>query len=114
MVPLFPKTVHVMSPERENVQISQFAWGIGTPIASPICLEHCTTGSVPLDFLFFSQRRHAMLSWALSFLIIALIAGALGLWGLEGMAMQVAWILFVVFLILFLVSLVTGRRTPIS
>jgi uncharacterized membrane protein YtjA (UPF0391 family) len=63
---------------------------------------------------FFRKRRYPMLSWALTFLIIALIAGALGLFGLQGMAMQVAWILFVVFLVLFIVSLVTGRRTPIS
>ena len=55
-----------------------------------------------------------MLSWALTFLVIALIAGALGFFGLQGISMQIAWLLFVVFLILFVVSLVTGRRTPIS
>ena len=55
-----------------------------------------------------------MLSWAVAFLIIALIAGALGMFALQGLAMNVAWILFVVFLVLFVVSLLTGRRTPVS
>jgi uncharacterized membrane protein YtjA (UPF0391 family) len=54
-----------------------------------------------------------MLSWALAFLVIALIAGALGFFGLQGAAMNVAWVLFVVFLILFVVSLVMGRRTTV-
>jgi uncharacterized membrane protein YtjA (UPF0391 family) len=51
-----------------------------------------------------------MLRWAIVFLIVALIAGALGLFQLEGLAMQISWILFVVFLVLFVVSLVVGRR----
>ncbi len=55
-----------------------------------------------------------MLRWALLFLIIALIAGAFGFWGLEGTAMWIAEVLFVVFLILAVVSLVMGRRGPVS
>jgi uncharacterized membrane protein YtjA (UPF0391 family) len=51
-----------------------------------------------------------MLRWALTFLIVALIAGILGFGALEGLAMWFAKVLFVVFLILFLVSLVAGRR----
>jgi uncharacterized membrane protein YtjA (UPF0391 family) len=46
-----------------------------------------------------------MLSWAIVFLIIALIAGALGLWRVEAVSSQVAWVLFVIFLILFVVGL---------
>ena len=53
-----------------------------------------------------------MLRWALVFLLIALVAGALGLVGVEWMAREIAWILFVVFLILFIVSLVLGRGGP--
>jgi len=52
------------------------------------------------------------LRWALMFLIIALVAGALGMWSLEGTAMYIARVLFVVFLVLFLLSFVMGRRTP--
>jgi len=55
-----------------------------------------------------------MLRYALIFLIVALISGALGMWRLEGLAMQIAWILFVVFLVLFVVSLITGRRPRIG
>lgn len=51
-----------------------------------------------------------MLRWAILFLIIALIAGALGLFRIEGVASEIAWVLFAVFLILFVVSLVMGRR----
>lgn len=46
-----------------------------------------------------------MLSWAIVFLIIALIAGALGLWRVEAVSSEVAWVLFVIFLILFVVGL---------
>jgi uncharacterized membrane protein YtjA (UPF0391 family) len=55
-----------------------------------------------------------MLRWALIFLIIALLAGALGLGGLEGTAMYIARILLIIFVVLFVVSLITGRRTPIE
>jgi uncharacterized membrane protein YtjA (UPF0391 family) len=55
----------------------------------------------------------AMLSWAITFLIIGLIAGVLGLTGIAGAATQIAWILFVVFLVLFVVSLVMGRRSRV-
>ena len=54
-----------------------------------------------------------MLSWALTFLIIGLIAGVLGLSGIAGAATQIAWILFVIFLILAVVGFVMGRRPPV-
>jgi uncharacterized membrane protein YtjA (UPF0391 family) len=50
-----------------------------------------------------------MLSWAMTFLVIALIAAVLVFSGLAGTATNIAWILFVVFLVAFLISLVTGR-----
>ncbi len=53
-----------------------------------------------------------MLRWAIVFLIIALIAGALGLFRVEWMATEIAWVLAVVFLILFVLSLVMGKRGP--
>jgi uncharacterized membrane protein YtjA (UPF0391 family) len=51
-----------------------------------------------------------MLSWALTFLVIALIAAALGFGGIAGAATGIAKILFFVFLVAFLISLVMGRR----
>lgn len=47
-----------------------------------------------------------MLSWALVFLVVALIAGAFGFWGVASVATGFAKILFVVFLVLFLGSLI--------
>src|SRR6218665_2450350 len=46
------------------------------------------------------QRSRAMLSWAITFLIIALIAAVLGFGGMAGAAASAAKICFVVFLIL--------------
>ena len=56
----------------------------------------------------------AMLSWALTFLIIALVAGVLGFGVIAGTAASVAKILFFVFLILFVVGLLMGRRGPVA
>ena len=47
-----------------------------------------------------------MLGWALTFLVVALIAGVLGFTSIAGAAMGVAKILFFVVLVLFVVSLV--------
>ncbi len=56
-----------------------------------------------------------MLGWALAFLVIALIAGALGFGGIAGAATGIAKILFVAFLILFVLALIFGRtRKPVA
>ena len=47
-----------------------------------------------------------MLGWALTFLVVALIAGVLGFTSVAGAAMGIGKILFFVFLVLFVVSLV--------
>ena len=47
-----------------------------------------------------------MLGWALTFLVVALVAAVLGFTSVAGAAMGVAKILFFVFLVLFLVTLV--------
>ncbi len=57
-----------------------------------------------------------MLGWALTFLIIALIAAALGFGGIAGTAVGIAKLIFFVAIVLFVISLVyglvTGRRPP--
>jgi uncharacterized membrane protein YtjA (UPF0391 family) len=53
-----------------------------------------------------------MLHWALTFLIIALIAGFLGFGGIAGTATGMAKILFFVFLILFAISFIVPRFRP--
>jgi uncharacterized membrane protein YtjA (UPF0391 family) len=47
-----------------------------------------------------------MLQWALTFLVLALIAGVLGFGGVASMSIEIARILFVVFIILFIIAAV--------
>jgi uncharacterized membrane protein YtjA (UPF0391 family) len=58
-----------------------------------------------------------MLQWALSFLILALIAGFLGFSGVAVMSIEIARILFGVFLFLFLLTAIVhalrGKAPPI-
>lgn len=50
-----------------------------------------------------------MLSWALFFFLLAIIAAILGFGGIAGAASGIAQLLFVGFLIIAVVVLVTGR-----
>ncbi len=54
-----------------------------------------------------------MIGWAITFLVVALIAAVLGFSGIAGMAANIAWILFVVGLILAVVFFIAGRRPPV-
>ena len=49
-----------------------------------------------------------MLGWAVTFLIIALIAAVLGFGGIAGTAIEIAKIIFFVAIVLFLISAVLG------
>lgn len=49
-----------------------------------------------------------MMSWVVTFLIIALVAGLLGFGGIAGASIEFAKIVFFVALILFLISAVVG------
>jgi uncharacterized membrane protein YtjA (UPF0391 family) len=70
-------------------------------------------GTAPISGRFApSIGANAMFSWAILFLIVALVAAVLGFTGLAGTAVNIAWILFVVGLILFVVFAVMGRRGP--
>jgi len=51
-----------------------------------------------------------MIGYAVTFLVIALIAAVLGFSGIAGVATNIAWILFVVGLILAIVFALRGRR----
>jgi uncharacterized membrane protein YtjA (UPF0391 family) len=53
-----------------------------------------------------------MLNWAITFLVIALIAAIFGFGILAGTAMEIARIIFFVFIVLFIISFFTGRKTP--
>jgi len=62
------------------------------------CLER--VGQAPL------KENTAMLTWALIFLVVALVAGVLGFTTIAGASIALAKILFMIFLVLFVVSLV--------
>jgi uncharacterized membrane protein YtjA (UPF0391 family) len=49
-----------------------------------------------------------MLSWVVTFLVIALIAGILGFGGIAGASIEIAKAIFFIAIILFLVSAVIG------
>lgn len=56
------------------------------------------------------ERTIIMFSWALTFLIIALIAAVLGFGGVAGTAAGIAKFIFALAVILLIVSLLTGRK----
>ena len=49
-----------------------------------------------------------MLSWVVTFLVIALIAGVLGFGGVAGVSIEIAKAIFFIAIVLFLVSAVVG------
>ena len=51
-----------------------------------------------------------MLNYAITFLLIALVAGVLGFGVVAGTAAMIARALFVIFLVLFIVSLIRGQK----
>jgi uncharacterized membrane protein YtjA (UPF0391 family) len=65
-----------------------------------LCSPHVSFTTIYEEFV--------MLSWALAFFIIAIIAAVFGFTGIAAGAAEIAKILFVVFVVLFLVSLVAG------
>ena len=56
------------------------------------------------------RKEQTVLYYALIFLIVGAIAGALGAYGVASVASQIAWVLFVIGIILLIVHLVSGRR----
>ena len=51
-----------------------------------------------------------MLYYALMFLIVGLVAGALGLTGIAAVAGQISWILFLIGIVLLIVHMARGGR----
>jgi len=51
-----------------------------------------------------------MLSWALAFFVLAIVAALLGITGLAADFQMYAWILFVLFLALFAINMVRGQK----
>jgi uncharacterized membrane protein YtjA (UPF0391 family) len=64
----------------------------------------------------FGKEDTTMLYYALIFLLVGLVAGALGLFGIAAVASQISWILFLIGVVMLVVHLVSqggrGARVP--
>ena len=58
------------------------------------------------------NSNNFMINWAITFLVIALIAAVLGFGGIAGTAVGIAKIVFLVFIVLCIIAFVMGRKTP--
>jgi uncharacterized membrane protein YtjA (UPF0391 family) len=54
------------------------------------------------------NRGSVMLSWVVTFLVVALIAGILGFGGIAGVSIEIAKTIFFIAVVLFLISAVVG------
>jgi len=62
------------------------------------------------------MRGNTMLGWAITFLIIALVAAVFGFGGIAGTAVEIAKLIFFVAIVLFAISAVIGLlrgRSPL-
>ncbi len=93
----------------------EFLWA-GTGIATNLqpYEQSCVVQQVAKNKASYF-RRFNMLSWALTFLVLALIAAVLGFGGLASGMAGIAKILFFVFLVVFVISLIghTMRGRPV-
>ena len=53
-----------------------------------------------------------MLNWAITFLMVAILAAVFGFGGIAGVSVDFAKILFFMFLVLFLLSFIFGSKRP--
>jgi uncharacterized membrane protein YtjA (UPF0391 family) len=71
-------------------------------------LKRCAVLSVAAIKAEMENRGGVMLSWVITFLVVALIAGILGFGGIAGASIEIAKAIFFIAVILFLVSAVVG------
>ena len=65
-----------------------------------------TIGSFFRQANFYKTGGCPMLSWVVTFLIIAIIAGVLGFTGIAIVSVEIARIVFFIFIVLFVISLI--------
>jgi len=58
------------------------------------------------------QKESVMISWAVTFFVIALIAAVFGFTGIAGAAVHIAWLLAVVGIVFAVIFAILGRRPP--
>lgn len=69
---------------------------------------HLFNVALPSGSRAVTEQVTTMLGWAVTFLIVALIAALLGFGGIAGVAIEAAKIVFFVAIVLFAISLVAG------
>ncbi len=55
-----------------------------------------------------------MIGWAVTFLILGIVAMVLGLGGIAEFAVNVAWLLLIVGVVLFVINAITTRRVVVK
>jgi uncharacterized membrane protein YtjA (UPF0391 family) len=81
----------------------------GTFVSRPdYFLERCAAPSVAAIEREMENRGGIMLSWVVTFLVVALIAAVLGFGGIAGVSIEIAKTIFFIAVILFLVSVVVS------
>jgi uncharacterized membrane protein YtjA (UPF0391 family) len=79
----------------------------GTFVPAPDCFGR--SGVLRRDLKAeIANRGFVMLSWVVTFLIVALIAGILGFGGIAGVSIEIAKTIFFIAVVLFLISAVVG------
>jgi uncharacterized membrane protein YtjA (UPF0391 family) len=63
---------------------------------------------VVVEYSPLTESEKVMLTWALTFLVIALIAGVLGFGGVMTASAGIAKVLFFIFIVLFLISMIAN------
>jgi uncharacterized membrane protein YtjA (UPF0391 family) len=84
--------------------------GSGTfvPITAYFSNPGAATSAARMSKQNVKNRGRVMLSWVVTFLIIALIAGVLGFGGIAGVSIEIAKTIFFIAVVLFLISAVVG------
>jgi uncharacterized membrane protein YtjA (UPF0391 family) len=95
---LFPRNIGILCQQPS-----------GTFVPPSDCIRiRCATIFIALFETESGNRGRAMLSWVVTFLVVALIAGVLGFGGVAGVSIEIAKAIFFIAIVLFLVSAVVG------
>lgn len=98
-----------MAVPKKNKRL-RFLWTRRIPGAGgPGIIQASRSVSIEQVDKLSGERSHHMLHYALVFLLVGLVAGALGMLGVAAVATQIAWVLFLIGVVILVVHLVSGR-----
>jgi uncharacterized membrane protein YtjA (UPF0391 family) len=100
----------ILFPPNQQFSWFQGPWPAGTFVPTPDYFssrgaKFCV---VPVLKRKLQTEVLVMLSWVVTFLIVALIAGILGFGGIAGVSIEIAKTIFFIAVVLFLISAVVG------